>query len=101
MIKDGDWKLIDYDPHSGRSVWKLEHGDGNFTIRTDEPHDALLKQNAEMRNETAGEKYGEWRLIANMPGDYWFHHLSEAAKQRDSKYIQKFLNDNPAWKTFR
>ena len=100
-IKDGDWTLLSHDPASGRAVWEFDHGDGRKTHRTDEPVDALLKQNAEQRNNSTGKKWGEGQMTYSMPFDLWAKHLQDAALQRDRKYIQRKINDDfSKFKTF-
>lgn len=100
IVRDGDWTLFSHDLHTGTSVWKLVHGDGRVTFRTDEPVDQLVKQNAEYRNNMAGQRFGEGKIIASYPGNWWFKHIKAAADQGDRKYINRKLNEYSAFKTF-
>ena len=101
-IKDGQWELINYDPHSGRTIWKCQ--DGNKThIRTDYPVENLIKQNQCHRNQSDGQRFGNGKRIASIPLNVFQQKLQDAHAQGDSKYISRWLNDsdNKAFRTFR
>ena len=101
MIRDGDWILHNYDYHTGKTVWKYEHGDGRVTFRTDEPVSEIVNQNAVLRNDTAGEKFGDWRMVARVPAAMYFDQLLDAQNQLDGKYVDRWLDEHSAFKTFR
>ena len=96
VIRDGDWRLFDYDFRSGRSVWMLE--DGNKTIfRTDYPMQATLSENAALRNEAGKAWKGDWHRIASIPLNIAFDEdlgLMKAHEQGDTKYLSRWLNDS-------
>lgn len=101
-IKDGDWTLVDYDMATGRSTWGYFDGEKQH-FRIDYPVENIIKENTEMRNSSAGEKFGDWRMIASVPhGMDQNLHLDEAWKNHDHAYVKKQLNDsdNRAWRTF-
>lgn len=102
MIRDGNFTLVDYDYHTGRSVW--HYFDGEKTIvRTDYPVDNLIKQNQFTRNETAGNKMGDWVKVASIPLNVAYDSgLVQAQAEGDDKFVKRFLNDgdNRAWRSF-
>lgn len=101
-IKDGDWTLVDHDMLTGRTVWSYFDGQMQH-YRTDYPVENIIKQNAELSNSTAGNKFGDWRLVASVPhGMDQNLELDKAWKNHDHKYARKILNnsDNRAWRTF-
>jgi hypothetical protein len=102
-IYDGSWRLFDFDPATGRTVWVL-HEDGMMHFRTDQPVDHLIKDNAEARTDVAGKRWGDLARVASIPLNAYYDQkmgLSEAMSQGDSRYLAKFLNngDNAAWRT--
>lgn len=103
VIRDGDWRLFDYDFQSGRVVWVLD--DGNRTIfRTDYPMQATLSENAEQRKAADRAWKGDWHRIASIPLNIAFDGdlgLMKAHEQGDTKYLSRWLNDpdNRAWRT--
>lgn len=101
MIRDGGWTLFDYDPQSGRTVWLRDNGDGTMTARTDYPHDATIRSNAEFRNSLDPGWKGDWHRVASIPLNIFHDQLAEASRQDDQKYLSKWLNnsDNRAWRT--
>lgn len=103
-ILDGDgFELVSHDPTTGKSTWLRDNGDGTFTQRTDMPHDALIEQNAAIRNDATG-RFGDWVRVASVPQNIlWDENvgLMKAMQQKDDKYLSKWLNDgdNRAWRT--
>ena len=103
VIRDGDWRLFDYDFQSGRAVWMLE--DGNKTIfRTDYPMQATLAENEAVRNAADRAWRGDWHRVASIPLNIFFDQdlgLAEAQRQGDDKYLSRWLNDgdNRAFRT--
>jgi len=103
VIRDGDWRLFDYDFQSGRSVWMLEQ-DGKTIFRTDYPMQATLAENAAQRNEAERAWKGDWHRIASIPLNVAFDEdlgLMKAHEQGDEKYLSRWLNDgdNLAFRT--
>lgn len=103
VIRDGDWRLFDYDFQSGRSVWMLEQ-DGKTIFRTDYPMQATLAENAAQRNEAERAWKGDWHRIASIPLNVAFDEdlgLMKAHEQGDEKYLSRWLNDgqNVAFRT--
>lgn len=103
VIRDGDWRLFDWDASTGRSVWILE--DGNKTVfRTDYPIASTLAENQAERNAAGRAWKGDWHRIASVPLNLAFDAntgLMEAHQQGDQKHLSRFLNDadNRAWRT--
>lgn len=100
-IKDGDWELVEYNPHLKRSVWKYFDGQRNH-FKTSYEVDDILKANAQERNATSGQRWGEWRKVASIPIGLFYDNLGVAVQNRDDKYVNKFLNDadNRHFRTF-
>ena len=104
-IKDGDWILDKVDHHTGRSRWFKYEPNGSVTFRTDTPIDQTLKENAFLRNETAGNAMGDYVKIASIPMAHLFNDgraLLDAHQGEDNKYVSRWLNDsdNRAFRTF-
>lgn len=102
MIRDGDFTLVDYDYHTGRSVWHYFDGE-KTVVRTDYPVDSLIAQNQFTRNETSGNKMGDWVKIASVPLNVAYDSgLVQAQAEGDTKFVKRFLNDgdNRAWRSF-
>lgn len=99
-IRDGDWRLIDWEPVSGRTVWALFDGE-KTVIRTDYPVDNLIQANTEARNATSAGWSGDWHRIASVPLNIYHDQLAEAERQDDQAYVSRWLNssDNRAWRT--
>ncbi|OAP49039.1 hypothetical protein [Sinorhizobium americanum] len=102
IVRDGDWKLYDYDFQTGRSVWVME--DGNRTHwRTDYPVENLVRQNAFTRHATAGNAFGDWTKVASVPLNLAHSKsLIRAHSEGDDRYVKRWLNDgdNRAWRSF-
>lgn len=102
-IRDGDWELLEWDAHTGRTVWVMFDGEKTH-VRTDYPVASLIEQNAAHRNATPSGWKGDWHHVASIPlnllhdADTGLH---EAFRQGDDKHISRFLNDsdNAAWRT--
>lgn len=99
--RDGDWELFEYDFQTKRQVWLRRNADGTDTYRTDYHVDEVLAANHDARMESHGQRFGDWRRIASVPIAKHFSDLAEAQMQRDDGYIDKWLNENSAFKTFR
>lgn len=104
QITDGDWTLLKWDPVTGKSTWRMER-DGEVTIRTDQPVDDLIRENAAVRNASAGNRFGDFVKVASIPmAVLWDEKtgLINAFNQNDNRYVSKWLNDsdNRAWRTF-
>ena len=99
IIKDGDWRLISYDFKLKRQVWQCENPDGSTTIRTDYAVDDVLDANHTARMDAAGTKHGDWSRIASIPLNTFYDQLNEAQSQMDGRYIDRWLAENPKFKT--
>lgn len=98
---EAGFELFEFDPASGRSVWR--YFDGEKTVfRTDYPVSETLHQNAEARAAAAVGWKGDWHRIASVPLNIVYASgLAEAVNQQDDRFISRFLNDgdNRAWRT--
>jgi hypothetical protein len=103
IIRDGDWKLFDYDFQSGRSVWMLE--DGNKTVfRTDYPVHKMIEENKLAVKGSASGWKGDYHRIASVPLNLLYDEntgLEKAIQNGDDKHLSRWLNDsdNRAWRT--
>lgn len=98
-----DGEVIYYDPFTGVKHTKYRIDDKTYAIKKEYPAtQALLDANAIDRSHSFGTKWGDGRIIGRLPTHFMDDEnlgLSEAIKNHDDKYIFKFLNDNPAFKT--
>ena len=101
-IYDGQWRLIEFDPATGRSIWMIMEDDGGMHFEVRYPADATIEANKEARASSAGKPFGEWARVASIPLNF-FHAsgLAEAMAQGDDRFVSKVLNDadNRAWRT--
>lgn len=99
-IWDGDFQLLGRDPESGKTVWVRFNDDGSTTMRSDYPVDDIIRVNKAEKSETAGQRFGDWRRIASVPLNVHFGQLAEAQSQRDDKYLDRWLDEHSAFRTF-
>lgn len=101
VIRDGDWRLFDYDFETGRQTWVTTNDDGSQTFRTDYPAQPTIDVNTAQRNLAQPGWAGDYHHVASIPPDIYFQQLAEASRQKDDRYISKWLNDsdNSAWRT--
>ena len=97
--RDGDWRLIDHDERLGHTFWAMF--DGRQThIRTDYRVSDIVKANKATRNAQPSGWKGENHLVGSVPLNiYHASGLSEAIQQKDTRFIDRFLKENSAWKT--
>ncbi|WP_434286299.1 hypothetical protein [Celeribacter sp. SCSIO 80788] len=100
-IRDGDWWLVDHDFQLGRTVWARTNGDGSTTYRTDYNVEKTLEINAKQKTLAENNWKGDYHHVASIPLNVFHDQLAEASRQRDDKYLSKWLNDsdNAAWRT--
>jgi hypothetical protein len=101
VLRDGDWRLFDYDHATGRQVWMLQNDDGSTTFRTDYPVQPTIDVNTAQRNLSQKHWAGDYHQIASIPLNVYHDQLAAASQQDDQKFISKWLNDsdNRAWRT--
>lgn len=97
----GDWKIFSRDP-DGTVTYFLDNGD-SWILRTETPIDDLIEDNRQNLNDSAGSRWGDGKVVARVPMNMFFDKLAEPIKQRDRKFIKRFLNDgdNAALRTFK
>jgi len=92
-IRDGSWVLIDHDLETGRSVWMAHQGD-QYVFRIDMPLDDVFEQNNAAVIESMGRRFGDYNRVASIPADLiYYNGVDEALRQRDDKWLSRFLND--------
>ena len=101
IVRDGDWRLFDYDVKSGRQVWIITNPDGSVTTRTDYPVEPTIDINTAQRNLAQPGWKGDYHHVASVPLNIFHDELAEASRQQDDRYISNWLNDgaNSAWRT--
>jgi len=89
----GDWVMTE-DNESYRR-WECYIGD-MIVQRTEHKGTAqLLKDNHEAMADSAGQRWGDGKVIGSMPPNLYFQlGLGEANKQRDLGYVRKIWNDS-------
>jgi hypothetical protein len=101
-IRDGEWELIEWDAHTGRTVWSMFDGK-KIIIRHDYPVAQTIQENAEARNAASDGWKGDYHRIASIPLNLLYDDnlgLNKAVQQGDDKYVSRWLNDgdNRAWR---
>lgn len=100
-ITDGPWQLWKHDPHTGVTTWMYFDGERRHW-RTDYPVENIISDNRMLAAERAGKRHveGVGELVARVPLNIAFEQLNEAARQKDSGYLSRWLNDgdNAAWR---
>jgi hypothetical protein len=89
----GGWRVFEYLPDIPKISWARMDDQQQMTVRTVMPVDNLLERNERLRNETAGERWGDGKKVASIPIHIWQRELAEAQNQKDEKYLSKWLND--------
>ena len=94
IVRDGDFELLTANPEAGTSTWIRYNSDGTATLRKTVMWDQYLKNNEAIRSATAGQKWGDGKVVSSIPLAYALKTgYGEALKEGDTKWKQKFLND--------
>lgn len=96
-IWDGDWVLFSMDTSTGIETWYNPKED---LIRKITHADRIVNNNKIARQNNAGTRWGDGKIVASVPLDVLHSKLQGAIEQGDQKYLKRFLNDsdNAAWK---
>lgn len=96
-----EWKVLSRDP-DGTVTYFMDIGDA-WVVKTETPVDDLLAANREDFNNSLGQRFGDGKVVARLPLNLFFDKLAEPMKQRDRKFIKRFLNDSShaAFRTFK
>lgn len=96
----GAGKIMSASPR--KVVWFLELDDGNIATATQELVSPILDNNQEVLNNSAGQRWGDGKVVASIPLDYYFDKIAPAKRAGDDAYIKRFLNDsdNRKFRTF-
>jgi hypothetical protein len=102
-VRDGDWTLIEWDAHTGRTVWSMFDGE-KVVLRHDYPVAETLQHNAAARHAAPDGWKGDYHRVASVPLNLLYDDnlgLNKAVQQGDDKYVSRWLNDseNRAWRT--
>jgi hypothetical protein len=104
---DGPWRLLSEDLAIGQRRWIMRNPDNpnQWIVRTETWVPSLVAEDNERdRNETAGQRFGNGKVVARIPLSILYgKELGEAFKAGDEPFIRKFLNDpdNSWMRTFR
>lgn len=91
---DDGWCVVYRDPQMGREIHALDEGD-RMRVREIVDVERLVDENAAIRGELAGTRYGDGlSLAARVPINVFHNRLSEAMKQGDDEFIRRWLNDS-------
>lgn len=91
---DDGWCVVYRDPQMGREIHALDEGDV-MRVREVVDVEGLVNENAAIRGELAGTRYGDGlSLAARVPINVFHNRLSEAMKQGDDEYVRRWLNDS-------
>jgi hypothetical protein len=96
-----EWKVLKRD-EDGTVTYFMDLGD-RWAIKTETPVDALLDWNRAEYNASNGKQFGDGKVVARIPENLFYDKLVEPMRQRDRRWLKKFLNDadNRAFRTFR
>lgn len=96
-----EWKILSQDP-DGTVTYFMDIGNA-WVVKTETPVDDLLADNRAKFNDSLGKRFGDGKVVARLPLNLFFDKLAEPMKQRDRKFIRRFLNDgdNAAYRTFK
>ena len=96
-----NWKIFSRDP-DGTVTYFLDNGD-SWILKTETPIDNLIADNRDELNASAGQRWGDGKVVARIPLNLFYDKLAEPMRQRDRDYIKRFLNDgdNAVFRTFK
>lgn len=94
---DGHWMLLSEAPEIGQRRWIMRDPENpyKYYVKTTSWAPSLIAEaNAEMLNASAGQRFGDGKVVARIPlADLYGPKLGPAFKAGDQPYIRKFLND--------
>lgn len=97
----GEWVLVEDTPDFRR--YELDMGD-HVIRRTEHKHtEQLLDANSRMLNDSINQRWGDGKVVGSIPLNLFYSSgLQEALRQRDKKFVARFLNDsdNSRFRTF-
>lgn len=96
-----EWKILSRDP-DGTVHYFMDIGNA-WVVKSETPVDDLLADNKTEFNNSLGKRWGDGKVVARVPLNMFFDKLAEPMKQRDRKFIKRFLNDSShaALRTFK
>jgi len=99
-MKDG-WRLLSDDPIMGiRELFHYDPTTDTTYIKTQHYRiEALIDQARLERNASTNTRWGELAKVGTVPMNIWQAELAEATKQRDRKYIARWLTDHDKFRT--
>lgn len=92
-----------YDPFKGKgtllraypdkAVWALELDDGNIVTCTQRLVEPIIEDNKRALNDSAGQRWGDGKVVASIPLNVYFDKLAPASRAGDDAYVKRWLND--------
>jgi hypothetical protein len=92
-----------YDPFKGKGqivaqypdkvIWMTDR-DGDIIYCTQQLVQPILDDNHEALNNSAGQRWGDGKIVASIPLPEYFEKFVPARQAGDEKYIKKLLNDS-------
>jgi len=90
---DDGWCVVFRDRQTGREIHALDEGD-KMRVREVMDVEGLVAENAAIRGELAGTRYGDGlSLAARVPIHVFHNRLAEAVRQGDDAFVRRWLND--------
>ena len=91
-LNPGPWRLLN--ENEDYRYWVALVEDGSAVIKTEHKGtEQLLEDNQRAYNDSAGQRWGDGKVVSSIPTNIWFKELAEAKKQHDTPYIRRWLND--------
>ena len=96
----GHGKIILQFPN--KIVWECVLDDGTHITCVQELTEPYYEANRERLNDSAGQRWGDGKVVARIPLPVFYDTILPAQKAGDEKWIKKFLNnsDNRKFRTF-
>ena len=87
-------------PITGKASFIHIDENREVTTLTYDPHEECVRANKVAQSNDIGRSYGSrGKMVARIPAAVWWKHLLEPAAQQDDKYINRWLNAHPDFKT--
>lgn len=92
-------RLFDHNPTLGITRWFHGHGDGSFTIETQQDVGAIVEVNKRQFNAHDGKRFGKGFMhhVARIPISLAMHYWLTGDDSEVKKFLR--LSDNKAWRT--
>jgi hypothetical protein len=98
--KDG-WRVLSDDPVMGiREMFFYDPTTDTSYIKTQHYRlEAVIDKARAERNASTNKRWGDLAKVGTVPLNIWQDQLAEATKQKDSKYIRRWLTEHDKFRT--